>query len=155
MPLECRRQLIGNTEYVSDEIALLFALPGAASISQFDARKARLKLFRSYQEAEKQAAKLSLPTLLADNIKRLADLVGLSDAECQLLGFAVLLSNNRLLNEATVWLGGELSTLKVYQALSVLLGVSEEAIRDALATHSVLSQTGLLVLNRDYSFSDK
>ena len=113
VPLECRRQLIGITEFDNDEIALLFALPGAASISQFDAGKARLKLYRSYQATEKQAAKLSLPTLLADNIERLADLVGLSDVECQLLGFAVLLSNNRLLNEASVWLGGELSTLKV------------------------------------------
>jgi transitional endoplasmic reticulum ATPase len=152
VPLECRRQLIGIMAFDSEEIALLFALPGCSTPSSlFDEGKARQKLHRCHQVAEKRASKFSLPKLLADNIKQLADLVGLSDVECQLLGFAIILNNNRLLNEVSFWLGRELGSLKVYHVLSVLLVVSEEAIREALAPRSVLSQTALLVLDRDYN----
>ncbi len=152
VPLECRRQLIGNSSFDNEEIAQLFALPGCStSSSLFDAAKARQKLYRCHQAAEKQAAKYLLPTLLANNIKQLADLVGLSDVECQLLGFTILVTNNRWLDEATVWLGQELNSLKVYHVLSVLLAVPEAAIREALASRSVLSQTALLALDRDYN----
>jgi hypothetical protein len=137
----------------NEEIAELFGLPGCStsSSSLFDATKALKKLHRCHQAAEKQAAKCVLPPLLASNIQQLADLVGLSDVECQLFGFAIMVSNNRWLDEATVWLGQELNSIKVYHIMSVLLAVPEAAIREALASRSVLSQTALLELDRSYN----
>jgi transitional endoplasmic reticulum ATPase len=152
VPLEGRRQLIGPYSFDNEEIAQLFDLPGcSASSSDFDAQLARQKLYRCYQAAEKHAHKQVLPTLLANNIQKLTDLVGLSEVEAQLLGFTVLLSNNSWLDQVTGWLGRELNSIKVYHILSVLLAIPESAIRKALSPSSVLSQTGLLSLDRDYN----
>jgi SpoVK/Ycf46/Vps4 family AAA+-type ATPase len=151
VPLECHRKLIIDSGYDNDEIALLLDLPGVDSETEFDAVAARKQLQKMHELAEEKADQLMLPQPLQDNIQKLAPLVGLNDVECQLLGFANLLNQHRLLNDASDWLGTELSMLKLSHVLAVLLNVSSDAVQDALASRSVFAQTALLTIDRDYT----
>ena len=114
----------------------------------YDAKQTLHQLKRYYEETEQNASRIALPQPLADNIQLLATQVGLTEVECAILAFSVLIHTNRLLSEAADWLGRELNLLKVYQVLSVLLGYPETEIRAALSMRSTLSQTALVVLDR-------
>lgn len=116
--------------------------------NHYDAKKALHHLKRCHKAAEQNAAKISLPQPLAGNLQLLAKQVGLTEVECAILAFTVLIHTERLLNEASGWLGRELSPLDVYHVLSVLLGYPEAEIRAALSMSSTLSQTALVVLDR-------
>jgi hypothetical protein len=80
-------------------------------------------------------------------LHKLAALIGLNDVEVQLLGFAVLLDNSDLLNESCGWLGRQLSPLKMFNALSVLLGIPQGELRKALAMNATLVKTGLMYIH--------
>ena len=123
---------------------------------QYDAKQALHQLKRCYEETEQNASRIALPQPLADNIQLLATQVGLTEVECAILAFSVLIHSNRLLSEAADWLGRDLNSLKVYQVLSVLLGYPEVEIRAALSMRSALSQTALVVLGktRSHDLSD-
>ncbi len=121
-----------------------------AEKDQLSRRKAMMYLTLLHHQAEHQANTCQLPQPLADNIKQLVEQVGLSQVESAILAFAVLMHTNRLLNDVTDWLGREMTTLKVYHTLSVLLGFSEADIRAALSSQATLAQTSLVVLERDH-----
>jgi SpoVK/Ycf46/Vps4 family AAA+-type ATPase len=84
---------------------------------------------------------------MTENIRRLADLVGLSAIDCRILEFVTLLHNDRLLDDTADWLD-PLSTAQVYQALSVILALPEADIRKALASKGVLTQSGIVSVDR-------
>lgn len=148
VPLECHRVFITKEEFGNDEIAELFDLPNDVDDTgnKFDANLARNKLKSGYEQAEQNAAKIQLPQPLSNNIALLGKQIGLSDVECQILAFAVMINTHRLLDDACDWLGSDLNTLKVYHVLSVLLNFPEAKIRSALSKRSMLSQTSLVVL---------
>ena len=176
IPLECHRKFIRRHDINNDEIARLFALQtdsddtgDESSVEHalnlddseehnnsesdkpekhYDARQALHQLKRCYEETEQNASRIALPQPLADNIQLLATQVGLTEVECEILAFAVLIHTNRLLDEAADWLGRELNSLKVHHVLSVLLGYPEAGIRTALSMRSALSQTARVVLER-------
>jgi transitional endoplasmic reticulum ATPase len=147
--LKCYKNLLDSRVYNAEEIGMLFGL----DINEFEYNKleARTILTKQLHELEKEAPAFLLPEPLAGNIQKLSFLVGLNDVECKLLSFAVLLHNDRLLNEIADLLGRELNTLQLFHILSVLLDASEKDIRAALSHDSMLSRTALLTLNRHYS----
>lgn len=153
IPLECHRQFIQSHGFVNDELAELLGLQVAWELldEAFNGHDIRAQIKRIYDASEMAAADCVLPHPLADNIRQLSAQVGLSKVESSILAFSVLVHSDRLLNEVTDWLGMELNTLKVYYALSVLLGFPEAEIREALSMNSVLSRTSLVVLNRHHS----
>lgn len=153
VPLECHRQFIGKEDYSNDEVALLFDLPGADEFEPFDARQAQRKLVAAYQKESHQTT-ICFPETLERNLHKLAALIGLNDVEVQLLGFAVLLDNSDLLNESCGWLGRQLSPLKMFNALSVLLGIPQGELRKALAMNATLVKTGLMYIEKDYKNND-
>ena len=85
---------------------------------------------------------------LHGNVARLAELVGLSDTDCRILEFAVLIHSERLLDDCADWLG-QLSSAKVFQALSVLLDLPETQVRASLSTQGLLGKSGLLSVDRN------
>jgi SpoVK/Ycf46/Vps4 family AAA+-type ATPase len=87
---------------------------------------------------------------LTRNVKRLAELVGLTDTDCRILELAVLLQNERLLDDTADWLG-MLSSVKLFYVLSQLLNVPEQAIRTALAAQGTLARSGLVSVERSGS----
>ncbi len=152
VPLEGHRQFITPQGVRHEGIARLLGLTGVEgeAFDECNQRTLLAQLRRCHRAAEQvcQRQALSLPQPLADNLQQLRLQVGLSEVEYWILGFTVLLYAEQRLDEACAWLGLELSSLKVYQVLSVLLGFPEAAIREALSSRSVLSQTALVVLNR-------
>lgn len=84
---------------------------------------------------------------LAANSKKLADYIGLNDTEHQILIFAVLLEEDKGLQEVTGTLG-DLNNEGVVTALSNILDLPENEVRDALSRHSLPTRSGLLNINK-------
>ena len=116
--------------------------------NDFDPKAAQSELRLLHKKAEKQWVNAPLPDCLGSNVRQLSDLVGLSPADCRILEFAVLIHNERLLDDAADWLG-QLSSVKVFHALSTLLGLPEPEIRASLSAQSILARSGLVSVDRN------
>ena len=98
--------------------------------------------------SEKKDASILASFVLQENITRLSQLVTLSPTECRILEFAVLIHNERLLDDTADMLGS-LSSSKAIQALSVILRLPEREVRSALGAHSALSKSGIVSLSKN------
>lgn len=114
---------------------------------EFSQKAVRAELRKIYEKEERVQPHAASPSCLRENIKRLSNLVGLSPTDCRILEFAVMIQNERLLDDTADWLG-QLSSVKVFHALSVLLGLPESEIRSALNTQGVLARSGLVSVER-------
>jgi transitional endoplasmic reticulum ATPase len=153
VPLECHRQFIHKNGFDREELARLLGLAVNTDEDEepFNPQLARTQLIEIHEKAEENLAKIDLPQPLETNIQKLANQVGLTDVECGILAFAILIRSNRLLDDVGDWLGTNLNSLRFYYVLSVILGFSEDDIREALSAKSVLSKTSLVVLVRSAS----
>lgn len=118
--------------------------------NDFDPKAVRSELRLLYRKAEQQWAKSALPALpacLRNNVGQLSDLVGLSTTDCRILEFAVSIHNERLLDDTADWLG-EISSVKVFRALSVILNLPEPEIRASLSAQGILARSGLVSVDR-------
>lgn len=113
----------------------------------FDHKTVRTELRLMHQEAESAADEVSVPECLRLNVARLSDLVGLQETECRLLEFAVLIHNERHLDDVADWLGA-MTSGKVSYVLSAILGLPEKDVRAALSPQGVLAHSGLLSVDR-------
>ena len=114
---------------------------------EFDRKKVMLEVRRIHREIQCRFKNAQAPTILRENVERLAKLVGLTRTDCRILEFAVLIRNESTLDEACDRLG-TLSSLKVYHALSVVLGIPEEEIKVALSSNAILAKSGLVAVDR-------
>jgi hypothetical protein len=103
----------------------------------------RRTLTRMLAQAERRAHQIQVPTTLASNVARIAALVGLSDVECRVLEFVLLMRGNQHLNQACEHVKN-LDTPSLAHALGVILGQSPDAIRQALRGDGLLAKTGLV-----------
>jgi len=87
-------------------------------------------------------------TVLHRNLRRLAKTLGFSDTERELLEFAVWLQLFEPLQNATDYLGAELNSRQVMEALSAILERPFEEIRYAFSSESPLGGSALVTLNR-------
>lgn len=117
------------------------------SPNDFDLKAVQAELRQLHQKAEKQWAKASLSPCLRSNVGRLSDLVGLSTTDCRILEFAVSIQNERLLDDTADWLG-QLSSVKAFHALSVILDLPEPEIRTSLSSQNILARSGLVSVDR-------
>jgi len=149
VPLNGQQEFINNLGIQNGRLAETLGLvtPSDMAFEDVEIKKARAQLRRLYLAGEKKYQKAELPNALTENIRRLADLVGLSAIDCRILEFATLIHNDRLLDDTADWLG-QLSTSQVYQTLSVILEQPESAIRTALSSKGVLTQSGIVSLDR-------
>lgn len=115
--------------------------------NDFDQKAALSELRLLHQQAESQWAKAPLPARLRSNIAKLSALVGLSATDCKILEFAVSIHNERLLDDAADFLG-QVSSVKVFHALSVILNLPEPAVRAALSPEGTLPRSGLVSVDR-------
>jgi transitional endoplasmic reticulum ATPase len=116
----------------------------------FDPKAVRRELRRLHQAIESAPRDGARPTCLARNIERLSDLVGLSDLDCRILEFSVLIHNERLLEDTSELLG-YLNASKAVRALAVLLAEPERGVQEALRMDGILSRSGLVSLERNGS----
>ncbi|WP_090140669.1 ATP-binding protein [Limnohabitans sp. DM1] len=106
----------------------------------------RLTLTRMLAQAERRVHQIQVPTTLASNVARIAALVGLSDVECRVLEFVLLMRGNQHLNQACEHVKN-LDTPSLAHALGVILGQSSEDIRQALRSDGLLAKTGLVTVD--------
>lgn len=119
----------------------------ANSRAGFDVSQSHTELRRLYQKTERKPKAVDLPTALRTNLEQMATLVGLSAVDVQIIEFVVMLHSDSLLEDAADWLG-QLATGKVIRTLSVLLDLTEDQVRDSLATQGVLNRSGLVTCQR-------
>ena len=148
-PLGLHRHFISKHDFSNDSLAEALDLqewiqPGP---KEYNVRAIRAQARNDYEAMDATAGTLAVPDLLANNILRLKTLVGLSDTDCRILEFAVLIHSERLLDDLADALGN-LSTAKVSQALSVLLDLPERDVRAALSSQGVLARSGLVAIAR-------
>ncbi|MBV5301214.1 MAG: ATP-binding protein [Methylococcales bacterium] len=145
VPLGRHRELINELGYRSDDIASLFSLPKDNPFEMevdggFDEKMAQKILHRTFFNEKDDY--LPYPQPLANNVAKLANLIGLTNIDAELLCLAVLIQNSRLLIEACDFLGNNLNPLDLVHILAVLLDTKESEIKEAL--NGRLTETGIL-----------
>ena len=150
VPLGVHRNIIDQHGIKDDTLAEMLGLGewGYPAAGDFDLKSIRDQLRSRHQTCERKLSNSRPPTCLSSNINRLSTLVGLSETDCRILEFAVLIQNELILADTADWLG-QLPSVKVFQALSILLQIPVEEIRASLSVHSVLYKSGLVSI--DYS----
>jgi len=148
VPLGVHRSLLTRHGVQNEEIVTAIGLsewidPDAGD---FDLGTARAKLREIHAEAERCLREAKAPAVLRANIDRLAQLLGLSAVDCQILEFAILIRNERLLNDTADFLG-VLSSAKATYVLSMLLDLPETQVKAALSAKGVLARTGLITMD--------
>ncbi len=147
VPLGGHREFIQPRGFCNDDVATTLGLAHwiDSSTLDFDVRAITTELRQLHQQAEQRRAPAPRSSCLRGNIKRLADLVGLSTTDCRILEFAVSIHQERLLDDTADWLG-PLSSSQVCQALSTVLSLPETDIRIALSAQGLLARSGLLAI---------
>jgi len=113
----------------------------------FDSVAVRAQLRQLHVAAEERAQQLATPPGLRTNLARLSQLVGLSDVDCRILGFAAMLHHDRVLDDCADTLG-QLNSLKVVDSLATVLALDHRAVHSALGPNGVLARSGLLAIDR-------
>lgn len=156
--LGAHREFMSTRGFHSDGVAESLGLghwvdPGP---HDFDVKAVLVELRQLHQKAEQQWCNAKPSTSLSQNVKRLSGLVGLSETDCRILEFAVLIKSERLLEHTASWIG-YLSSTKISHAISVILALPEANVRAALSTNGILARSGLVSVDRSgtHSLSDK
>lgn len=106
-----------------------------------DMPKVRRQLRGELRKQEKLPA--ALPARMHRNVQAISKLVGLSEAECRVLEFAVCLISEPALNDAAEAVG-KLDKREMFALLASLLELAENEVAQALSRNSLLVRCGLL-----------
>ncbi len=154
VPLGAHHEFISPRGFNKDTLAEILGLGEWIDPTdrEFDPKLVRLALRNAHAASEAKCRTAVPDYCLRRNVKRLAELVGLSDTDCRILELAVLLQNERLLDDTADWLG-MLSSVKLFYVLSQLLKIPEHDIRASLAAQGTLARSGLVSVDRTGSGS--
>lgn len=145
MALNGHREFVMSTCFSSDALANYLGLGAWVEDADdnFSRKAIRQELQRLHRAVEAEAGSQTIPAPLSENTQRLAARCGLSDTDCRILEFVILIHNERLLGEAVDSLG-RVMTRDLPLVLSVLLKLPVRAVQDALRSTSALAQSGLV-----------
>lgn len=96
---------------------------------------------------ERELGDIRAPLYLHKNIERIAPLVGLSEVDCKILAFTILIHTDQLLDGAAGFMG-MLNSNQTMHLLAGILDCSNEDIRSALEEHGALTRSGLASIER-------
>jgi len=149
IPIGAHRQFVSHMGFNDDATAAQLGLEEWASAMprEFDPKLVRAALRTAHESAELELHNECVPEILRANVARIAKLVGLSDADCRILEFAVMLRCEPTLDLMIGQLG-VLSTIRKFHTLALLLNVPEDEIRASLDGQGILAKSGLVVLSR-------
>jgi hypothetical protein len=107
IPLDGCQGFINRMGFDSDQIAHFFRLDEWIDPDgvDFDPKVDRQLLHSMHKAAEVEASQAVLQVKLKQNVRKLADLDGLSVADCRILEFTVLIHNERILDDTADYLG--------------------------------------------------
>ena len=149
VPLGGYREFMSVMGFRDEPVAELLGLGEMIepTSGDFNLKSARTKLRQLHAAAEGSKFTGTVPTCLATNLARLSRLVGLSDTDCRILEFAVLIHTERVLDNTAEWLGN-FTSLKMIYTMSVLLDLPEQEVRASLNPQGLLATSGLLSVDR-------
>lgn len=149
VPLGCHRDFLNHGFSSGDRLIEAVGLSelGEPEMDELTPTVLRSRLRLLHAQGERKLRNSVVPPCLAANIARLSKLVGMSDSDCRILEFSVLINTERVLDDTADWLG-QLSSLKLMHALSVLLDLPEPEIRSSLNPQGILAKSGLLSVDR-------
>lgn len=149
VPLGGYRQFLHPHGFNNDTLAEVIGLGHwiDSETREFDQKAVQSELRQLHQKAERQWYGERQSTFLSQNIDQLSNLVGLSTIDCKVLEFTVSIHNERLLDDASEWLG-DLSSVKIIHALSIILDLPEADIRTSLSATGILARSGLVMMDR-------
>lgn len=149
VPLGGHGEFINQQGFSNDTLAEVLGLGHwiDPDSEDFDPKAIRTELRKLFHAGERSLGNAATPSCLRENAVRLSELVGLSDTDCRILEFAVLIQSERLLDDCAGWLG-QLSSVKMFHALSVLLNLPEQEIRSSLSAQGILAKSGLVSVER-------
>ncbi|MGC9185809.1 MAG: AAA family ATPase [Thiomonas sp.] len=122
--------------------------PLGAMTAQSRTNAVKAMLYDQWIAAEQASDRDALDPVLAGNLQRLGDLVGLDAAEQRILGFVVCLRQNSLL-EAVTDLFGPVDVHQAQIRTAAVLQLPLPVVQAALSSKGRLAQCGLLRLDRD------
>lgn len=105
------------------------------------------ELRRLRKAAEGEGRSAVLPQTLLTNVQCLAKLVGLSDTDCRLLEFSVMMFEDSRFRAICDGMGSH-NTTQLYQLLATVLDLPESDVRQSLSGQSALIRSGLLSVER-------
>ncbi|MGG7056410.1 AAA family ATPase [Nitrosomonas sp. ANs5] len=146
VPLDGYQQVTRRLGYSSNEgitKALSFIDKTPIDLSESQPKVILAHLWNLYQAVERKWHDAKVPPCLGNNVIRLSELLGLSETDCRILEFAVMVKNESLLYDVTETLG-DLSPLRLYRVLAILLGLPEREIKNSLNVRSILMKSGLV-----------
>ena len=148
VPLGGHRQFVGTHGFQDDSLAEFLGLGKWIDSDEYDFDPRRIvgQLRRQHRALGTAAAAVPPTSILSVNLSRLADLLELSEIDCRLLEFAVLIHTERLLDDAADLLGS-LSSGRLIRILAELLGRPEADVRSALSPQAPLARSGLLSID--------
>lgn len=150
VPLGGHSKFITRHGCENDEIAESLDIVDSASNSDdesYDVSALKSKLRGRYLAAEASAHSATVPKQVSENIGRLAELVGLNEADRRILEFAVMLESEPYLADVADYLG-QMTTTKAHQVFSTVLNLPLSEVSAALGGDGALTASGLLVINR-------
>ena len=149
IPLGMHKEFIDSYEFSDDSIAEMLGLSEWVNVEPdiFNVKAVRSHLLKMYKFNSRKLSGCQIPSTLHENVMHLAKIVGLSQTDCRILEFAVMVQNENLLGNAIDWFG-QTSFVKAGHILSVLLDLPEQDIRASLSTQSVLAKTGLVSFDK-------
>ena len=149
-----RKYLCDNHSFFSeDELIVSLADMFAIDMQDYkveddiDFRRVLKRLEKLHVSAEKKSRHVAIPRCVADNVRCLSTLAGLSATDCRILEFAVLVSTEDLLEKVSDLLG-DLMSKQVFRVLSVVLDLPQSEVQHSLSKKGALARSGLLSLER-------
>lgn len=151
--LNGHRSFVETDGFSSDRLAESLGLSKWLDLGDddIDAKKVRAELRRLHQDSEKDAVDLAMPGYLSSNVQRLAGLSGLSEVDCRILEFAVLMKTENMLDEASDTLG-RFNLTRLQSVVSAVLGLPLAMVSNALSDKGVLCRSGLITVDRSPSY---
>ena len=149
VPLGGQKRFVQKHGFENDDLAEALGLDDWIDPESvdFNAKTVRAKLRVLHEDGEERFGQASAPPVLSGNVERFASLAGLSATDRKILEFAVLIHTERLLDQAGDSVGNVSST-QMTHVLAEVLGLAEKDIQLALDGKGLLTQSGLLSVDR-------
>ena len=154
VPLKGHLKFVCDMGYMDNGVACALGLLDESEVdtlfglcADFDETAARRDLGAMYRAAERGASGVVLPGVVARNIARLAELLGLSRDDQMVLAFVILLHGEQTLADAAASIG-PVSDSKLAATLAVVLGLSAAAVAASLSPSGRLNRSGIVCVDR-------
>lgn len=144
--LGAHEQFLRERGFSSEDLARSLGIAAGEDGVDFDAKQALAKLRVQHKAIEAAIGARHHYGVLRRNVDKLGDMVGLSEIDRVILEFATVVHSNRLLGEATRYLG-ELTTSRLVRVLAALLGLDDPDVAMSIAPRGILAQSGLLTID--------